>query len=140
MKTTRTLLSLLLGLALIAIGPGCSKSDDDAKDKAERKERRKERRRSRLDKAKAESAKTLVRNVTGKVVSYALVRVELPQSLDRLVDGKYVHPKQLVDPWRAGLAYDRGSSGEPTDFSLCSNGPDGEAGSEDDICMKGIDW
>ena len=125
MKTTRTLLLLVVGLALVAVGPGCSKSDDDAKDKARRKERRRN---------KVETAATLVNDVSEKTVTYAATYNELPRSLDVMVRRKLIKPKQLVDPWGARLAYDPGNSGEPDDFSLCSNGPDGQVGTEDDIC------
>ena len=136
MIRARTLLLLLIGLALIAVGPGCSKSDDDAKDKVRRKERRKERRQSRLEKAKVESTTTLVRIMGERLLTYAVTRRQLPRSLDRLVDRKYARPNQLVDPWGARLAYDPGSSGELDGFSLCSNGPDGKAGTGDDICYR----
>ena len=87
-----------------------------------------------LEDAKIQSTKTLVNNVAKGASSYAVTNRRLPKTLDELVDRKYVKKNQLKDPWDTELEYNPGNSGQIDDFELCSAGPDGSLGTEDDIC------
>lgn len=87
-----------------------------------------------LEDAKIQSTKTLVENVAKGASSYAVTHRRLPKSLEELVERKYVKKNQLQDPWQNELEYSPGSGGGIDDFELCSKGPDGTSGNEDDIC------
>ncbi len=89
-----------------------------------------------LKDAKIETTKTLVDNVAKSCASYAVTHRGLPRDLDELVERKYIKKNQTVDPWQNDLEYSAGSSGQIDDFELCSSGPDGTPGSEDDICAN----
>jgi general secretion pathway protein G len=89
-----------------------------------------------LKDAKIETTKTLVDNVAKSAASYAVTHRGLPKDLGELVDRKYIKKNQLGDPWQNDLEYNPGSSGQIDDFTLCSAGPDGTPGSEDDICAN----
>jgi len=84
--------------------------------------------------AKVKSAQTLVDNVGKAAASYAVTHRRLPKDLGELVDKKYIKKNQLKDPWDNDLEYQAGNSGGIDDFTLCSAGPDGSPGSEDDVC------
>ncbi len=86
--------------------------------------------------AKKQSSKTLVDNVAKGVGAYAISHRRLPKDLSELVEKKYIKKNQLKDPWDHELSYQPGSSGDMEDFKLCSNGPDGTSGNDDDICSN----
>jgi general secretion pathway protein G len=90
-----------------------------------------------LKDAKIETTKTLVDNVASGVASYgATGRRGLPSDLNVLVEAKYIKQNQTVDPWDNELNYSPGTTGQLDDFELCSNGPDGQSDTEDDICSN----
>lgn len=89
--------------------------------------------------ARIETTKTLLDNVGKACASYAVTHRNLPSDLNELVERKYIKQNQLVDPWDNELEYIPGSSGQIDDFSLCSSGPDGSSGTEDDICSGQAD-
>lgn len=82
------------------------------------------------DDADLMAARTLVRNVGNQVDLYRSIRREYPNSLDVLVEERRIPKSQTIDPWRQPLSY------ELTDlsFRVCSNGPDKQPGTQDDIC------
>lgn len=92
-----------------------------------------------LNTAKEESAKTLVNNVSEKIVTYAATYNELPKDLQSLVEKKHIKKAQVRDPWNEELVYNPGNSGQPDDFELCSKGPDKSEGGDDDICNTSDD-
>ena len=92
-----------------------------------------------LKEAKIQSTKTLIANVSEKVTTYAATYNELPKDLGVLVDKKLIKKNQVRDPWNNDLEFSAGSSGEPDDFELCSKGPDGSSGTDDDICNTSDD-
>ncbi len=89
-----------------------------------------------LKDAKIETTKTLVDNVAKSVASFAVTHRGLPKDLNELVERKYIKKNQVADPWDNELEYSPGNSGQIDDFTLCSNGPDGTGGNEDDICTN----
>ncbi|MCA9522032.1 MAG: type II secretion system protein GspG [Myxococcales bacterium] len=58
---------------------------------------------------------------------------EFPEDLNSLTTGKMpvLTKKKLKDPWGSVIRYTKVSGGEPV---LCSNGPDKQEGTDDDIC------
>jgi general secretion pathway protein G len=87
--------------------------------------------------AKIETTKTLVDNVAKAVASYAVThKGNLPSDLELLVKKQYVKKNQLKDPWDNELEYRGDSDGDIDSFTLCSAGPDGSSGTEDDICSN----
>ena len=92
-----------------------------------------------MQSAKVESAKTLVENVASACGIYAVTKKRLPKDLGELVAGKFIKKNQVKDPWDFDLEYQPGHNGGMDDFTLCSVGPDGSGGSEDDICAGGDD-
>ena len=86
--------------------------------------------------AKVETTKTLVDNVAKAAASYAVTKRRLPKELSELVEQKYIKKNQTKDPWDNELEYQPGNSGGIDDFTLCSAGPDGSPGSDDDICAN----
>ncbi len=92
-----------------------------------------------LSDAKVESSRTLVDKVAASVMQYANMKHELPSDLKVLVERKYITNKQTRDPWNNDLFYQPGNSNELDDFRLCSNGEDGSASTDDDICYGAED-
>jgi general secretion pathway protein G len=89
-----------------------------------------------LKDAKIETTKTLVDNVSKSVSSYAVTHRSIPKDLSELVEKQYIKKNQTKDPWESPLEFSAGNSGQIDDFVLCSNGPDGNSGNEDDICSN----
>ena len=89
--------------------------------------------------AKKQATKTLVTNVSTAAGSYAVTHKRLPKDLNELVERKFIKKNQTRDPWDHELSYQAGTSGEVDDFKLCSNGPDGTSGNDDDICSNSED-
>lgn len=89
-----------------------------------------------LKDAKIETTKTLIDNVSKGVASFAVTHRGLPKDLNELVDKQYIKKNQIKDPWEGPLEFSPGNSGQIDDFTLCSNGPDGSGGNEDDICSN----
>ncbi len=89
--------------------------------------------------AKVETSHTLVEKVAASVMQYANMKHELPSDLKVLVERKYITNKQTKDPWNNDLFYQPGNSNELDDFTLCSNGEDGSASTDDDICYGADD-
>jgi general secretion pathway protein G len=87
-----------------------------------------------LKDAKVMTTKTLVDNVAKGATTYAITHHRLPKDLNELVDAKYIKKNQTRDPWDNDLDYNEGSGSDIDDFTLCSSGPDGSPGSDDDIC------
>ncbi len=88
-----------------------------------------------LKDARIQSTKTLIDNVAKGASSYAVTHNgRLPKDLGELLDAKYIKKNQTRDPWDNELEYSEGSGGDIESFTLCSSGPDGSPGSEDDIC------
>lgn len=86
--------------------------------------------------AKIETTKTLVDNVAKGVASFAVTHRGVPKDLSELVEKKYIKKNQVKDPWDNELEFTAGNGGDIDDFTLCSNGPDGSGGNEDDICSN----
>jgi len=89
--------------------------------------------------AKVEATESLVNNVSQSVTSYAVTHRQLPRDLDQLVEKRYIKNNQMIDPWGFDLEYDVGSIRDMDDFKLCSVGPDGVGGNEDDICTSAVE-
>lgn len=87
-----------------------------------------------LEDAKIETTKTLVNNVAKGVSSFTITHKKLPESLEDLLEKKYIKKNQLKDPWDQDLDYNKGNTNNIDDFELCSGGPDGSLGGDDDIC------
>ena len=85
--------------------------------------------------AKKQSTRTLISNVADGVQTFATVRKRLPKDLGEVVEAKYIKKNQVKDPWDGELQYQQGSGTDVDDFTLCSNGPDGSGGNDDDICF-----
>ena len=85
--------------------------------------------------AKKEATRTLIHTVADGVQSYAAVKRRLPKDLGELVEAKYIKKNQTKDPWEQDLEYQQGSGNDLDDFTLCSKGPDGSGGNDDDICF-----
>ena len=88
-----------------------------------------------LDNAKIKEAQTEVGNLKQMVDTYFVSANEYPNSLDDLKSppgGMSPIVKEIPkDPWNNDYNYSKGGgSDEP---SISSNGPDGQAGTDDDI-------
>ena len=87
-----------------------------------------------LDRAKIKETQTQAGIYGAGVEEYVVFMNELPDNLDQLVSPPGGAPKfvELIkdDPW--GNEYRYTASGRS--FSICSNGPDGSSGGDDDIC------
>ena len=64
--------------------------------------------------------------------SYYITNQEYPDSLQALVDDGKLEDKQLLDPWKKTIVYRL--TGTAT-YEICSGGPDGAVGGQDDICV-----
>jgi general secretion pathway protein G len=87
-----------------------------------------------LDRAKIRETQTQAGIYAAGVEEYVVFLNELPDSLDQLVDPPSGAPKFVNeikdDPWGNEYRY----SSQSRSFSICSNGPDGSSGGDDDIC------
>lgn len=92
---------------------------------------------NQLANARIKTAEVEVNNLDQAVMEYRVYLNEYPQSLDQLTrpPGSLQPIRREVrpDPWGNDWNYTR--SGRDA-FSLCSNGPDGRPGTEDDICSE----
>ena len=88
-----------------------------------------------LEDAKIESTKTLVNNVAKGVSSYHHA-TEAPESLEDLLEKKYIKKNQVQGSVEQRSSYNKGNSNNIDDFELCSGGPDGSIGGDDDICAS----
>lgn len=89
-----------------------------------------------MSKAKIDSAEAQLDTVAGSLTLYAAEN-GYPSDLRVLVEQKppLLKEKRLEDPWGNELVYNYPASRNPDNrFDLCSKGPDGVAGNEDDVC------
>lgn len=87
-----------------------------------------------LDRAKIRETQTQAGIYASGVEEYVVFMNELPDNLDQLVDPPGGAPKFVEeikdDPWGNEYRY----SAQGRTFSICSSGPDGSSGGDDDIC------
>lgn len=87
-----------------------------------------------IDKANVGNAETQISNLENMVMMYYTTTTpnQLPTSLDDLTAGSMPIADEVpVDPWGHDYIYSRDGS---RNFTICSRGPDGVEGTEDDIC------
>lgn len=73
------------------------------------------------------------------IQSYYMDEDVYPDSLEVLLDGPYgLKPDDLVDPWKKQYIYTPPAS-ENEEMQICSGGPDGATGGEDDVCLVSRD-
>lgn len=90
-----------------------------------------------IDRANVGNAETQINNLENMVEMYYTTTTpnQLPNSLDDLTDGTMPITDEVpVDPWGNDYIYRRHSD---RSFEICSAGPDGVEGTEDDICTGG---
>ena len=87
-----------------------------------------------MDKAKVELTRVIVSNVKMSVSTYQLTQNALPDSLDDLVEKKFIKERSLRDGWGLPVKLEREDGDK---FRVCSVGPDDVLGTEDDVCS---DW
>ena len=82
-----------------------------------------------------ESAKVQIATVGGIIEAHEARNGEFPANLRALTEGPRARLKEanLTDPWKRDWTYS--TAGDS--FSLCSNGPDGRAQTDDDVCYGG---
>jgi general secretion pathway protein G len=97
-----------------------------------------------------------IRNVRMALLRYAMQDGKYPtteQGLQALLtkptlppepavwEGPYIDPEFLVDPWNNKYIYRSPSTEDPErhKYDLCSYGPDGKEGGEDDITVRDIE-
>lgn len=92
---------------------------------------------NQLANARIKTAEVEVNNLEQAVMEYRVYVQEYPQSLDQLTrpPGSLQPLRREIrpDPWGNDWNYTR--SGRDS-FTLCSNGPDGRPGTEDDLCSQ----
>jgi len=91
---------------------------------------------SYLGNAKIETCRVQLEMVGMNLEMYYARNDAYPKSLRALLaKERSVKPSSLVDPWEQPLTYRLGDD----TFKLCSKGPDGVAGTDDDICLPWVD-
>lgn len=89
------------------------------------------------DKAKVRIAGKDIHMLSSAVDSFYLDKGQYPVSLQALVDAKFI-AKVSKDPWRKDFVYyTPAQDGKP--YALFSMGPDGQAGTPDDINVWTLD-
>jgi len=90
------------------------------------------------DEARAQTAKTNCTNIAGAVRLYRAKKGTLPETLDALTakddKGNSYLEELPKDPW--GHDFEIRTGDGPNDWEVISLGPDGAAGTEDDISNK----
>lgn len=87
--------------------------------------------RVRQEKALAKT-EILLQHLGQELDTYFIKTRERPATLGVLVDAGTISADQVVDSWGEPLRYE--STGRS--YMLCSNGPDKQAGSADDLCRS----
>ena len=82
------------------------------------------------DTSKPVQVRIELENVRTQLMLYYLVKHSYPISLDQLVTEKYLSEEGIQDPWGHPIQYERLPA---TGYKLHSSGPDGKAGTDDDI-------
>lgn len=90
-----------------------------------------------LKKAKVSACKAQIRNIAQSLDIYA-ADSEYPTDLHVLTEGPGapLKEKQLKDPWGQPFIYNHPSGRSDVEYDLCSKGPDGKEGTDDDICNE----
>ncbi len=78
-----------------------------------------------------EAAQTAIGNISKALDLHYMRNIELPQSLEALVEGGILKAEQLQDPWEKSIHYNLVGT---RDYKLCSGGEDGALGGSDDVC------
>lgn len=89
------------------------------------------------DKAKVRIAGKDIHMLASAVDSYYLDKGQYPVSLQALVDAKFI-PKVSKDPWKKDFVYYTPAQ-DGKAYALFSMGPDGQAGTPDDINVWTLD-
>lgn len=89
-----------------------------------------------MERAKVSEAETEVGKLADFVEEYRVYVGELPDNLDQLVNppgGVAKFTSEVPeDPWNNAYRYSK----QRNEYELCSNGPDGSSGGDDDICAQ----
>lgn len=90
-----------------------------------------------MDNAKIKEAQITADQYASFVEQYYVFTGEWPDTLEQLTDppgGNAMVEEVKDDPWGNDYRYSKGGN---RGFELCSNGPDGSSGGDDDICAGG---
>jgi len=89
-----------------------------------------------LNKAKVKACAALIQNISQQLDLHYAMESEYPGSLSELAEGPGapLKEKQLTDQWGNDFVYNNPSQTDDRIYDLCSRGPDGSEGTEDDIC------
>ncbi len=88
-----------------------------------------------LKSSKAKACKLQINKVAKSLTIYYADEGDYPDSLS---DVQGIRENDLTDPWKNELRYNSSSTrGDGEEFDLCSDGPDKQQGTEDDICYEG---
>jgi hypothetical protein len=89
---------------------------------------------SGLDRAAVQEAEISIRNLRSSVDSFYMRSTPqgLPDELQELVDQRII-AREPIDPWGKPYIYNKESA---TDFKIYSAGPDGQAGTLDDVRVE----
>ena len=85
-----------------------------------------------LGNARIEAARMKARMISQAAAQYARMIPEKP-TLHRLVESKYIKPSDTIDPWNNPFRLRPWTSANQP-FQVCSSGPNGVPGGDDDIC------
>ena len=89
-----------------------------------------------MENARVREAETEVGKLADFVEQYRVYVGELPDNLDQLVNppnGVAKFTSEVPeDPWGNAYRYSK----QRNDYELCSNGPDGSSGGDDDLCAE----
>ena len=88
------------------------------------------------DSAQRAKAQTHLESIASLIDEFADESGRAPRNLGELIDAEHISARETRDPWGRAITY-RSMAGESRYYTLCSKGPDGKRGGEDDVCIDG---